>query len=97
MATLVDGLVVPAEAVEIGVVVRVKAGEAIPVDGVVVQGRAAVDESALTGKKEASNVLHSSRRPVLDHYGAEPINPISGSWTIDAIWSQVRRVPWRRP
>lgn len=52
MATLVDGLMVPVEAVEVGMTVLVKAGEAIPVDGVVVQGRAAVDESAITGKEE---------------------------------------------
>ena len=41
---------VPAEAVAVGDAVLVKAGEAIPVDGTVVAGRGAVDESALTGE-----------------------------------------------
>ncbi|NKQ55650.1 copper-translocating P-type ATPase [Amycolatopsis sp. K13G38] len=41
---------VPVERVRIGDVVRVRPGEKIPVDGDVVDGRAAVDESMLTGE-----------------------------------------------
>jgi Cu+-exporting ATPase len=47
-----DGLEaeVPADDVRVGDVVLVKPGETIPVDGVVVDGRSAIDESMLTGE-----------------------------------------------
>jgi Cu+-exporting ATPase len=47
-----DGVetIVPAEAVRPGDVVAVRPGGAFPVDGVVVKGRTAVDESAITGE-----------------------------------------------
>ncbi len=38
------------EAVEVGNLLRVRPGEKVPVDGVVVEGRSAVDESMLTGE-----------------------------------------------
>jgi Cu+-exporting ATPase len=41
---------VPADDVRVGDVVIVRPGEKIPVDGVVVEGRSAVDESMLTGE-----------------------------------------------
>src|SRR5690606_2498254 len=41
---------VPAEAVKVRDVVLVRPGEAIPVDGRVIEGESAVDESALTGE-----------------------------------------------
>jgi Cu+-exporting ATPase len=41
---------VPADDVRVGDVVLVKPGETIPVDGVVIEGRSAVDESMLTGE-----------------------------------------------
>ncbi len=49
---LVDGEEqrVPVERVEAGQLVRVRPGEKIPVDGEVTEGRAAVDESMLTGE-----------------------------------------------
>ncbi|KAA1250904.1 copper-translocating P-type ATPase [Mycobacterium simiae] len=49
---LVDGeeQLVPVDQVRVGDLVRVRPGEKIPVDGVVVDGRAAVDESMLTGE-----------------------------------------------
>jgi Cu+-exporting ATPase len=46
-----DGIVeVPIEDVAVGDIVVVKPGESIPVDGVVVEGASAVDESMLTGE-----------------------------------------------
>jgi copper-transporting P-type ATPase V len=49
---VVDGqeLLVPVEQVDVGDLVRVRPGEKIPVDGQVIDGRAAVDESMLTGE-----------------------------------------------
>ena len=42
--------VVPAAALKPGDIVRVRAGDRIPADGVVESGRSAVDQSALTGE-----------------------------------------------
>ena len=42
---------VPADDVRVGDVVLVKPGETIPVDGVVIEGRSAVDESMLTANR----------------------------------------------
>lgn len=49
---LVDGeeRLVPVDQVQVGDLVRVRPGEKIPVDGEVTDGRAAVDESMLTGE-----------------------------------------------
>jgi len=41
---------VPADDVRVGDIVLVRPGETIPVDGVVIEGRSAVDESMLTGE-----------------------------------------------
>ncbi len=41
---------VPLEAVEVGDRLRVRPGEAVPVDGVVIDGTSAVDESMMTGE-----------------------------------------------
>ena len=45
-----DELEIPAEEVRVGDMVLVRPGEKIPVDGVIVEGRSAVDESMLTGE-----------------------------------------------
>lgn len=49
---IVDGreVEVPIEDVEVGNIVAVRPGEKIPVDGIVVEGTSAVDESMLTGE-----------------------------------------------
>jgi heavy metal translocating P-type ATPase len=46
----VDGRLVPPESVPVGALVRVRPNEAIPLDGTVVSGWSAVDESMLTGE-----------------------------------------------
>ena len=45
-----DEAVVPLEAVEPGDTLRLKVGEAVPVDGIVLSGRVTLDESLLTGE-----------------------------------------------
>ncbi|HWF34533.1 MAG TPA: heavy metal translocating P-type ATPase [Solirubrobacteraceae bacterium] len=49
---LIDGAerLIPIEEVAVGALVRVRPGEKIPVDGVLVEGRTTVDESMLTGE-----------------------------------------------
>ena len=49
---LVDGdeRTVPIEEVKVGDIFVVKSGDAIPVDGVIIEGSAAIDESAITGE-----------------------------------------------
>ena len=41
---------IPVEEVQVGDILVVRSGGSIPVDGIVIQGRAAVDQSALTGE-----------------------------------------------
>src|SRR6266542_1182385 len=41
---------IPVEAVQVGDLVRVRPGEKVPVDGVIEEGRSALDESMLTGE-----------------------------------------------
>lgn len=43
-------IILPLEEVRVGDILIVKAGESVPVDGVIVEGRVAVDESTLTGE-----------------------------------------------
>ena len=52
-ARVIRGVVeqeVPVEAVQVGDLIRVRPGEKIPVDGILVEGASAVDESMLTGE-----------------------------------------------
>jgi len=49
---------VPAEAVEIGDVLLVRAGEVIPTDGVISSERAIIDESSLTGEPLPATYVH---------------------------------------
>ena len=58
-----EELEIPADEVDVGDVVVVRPGDSIPVDGVVVEGYSAVDESVVTGeslpveKREGDNVI----------------------------------------
>jgi len=70
-------LEVPLDAVAQGDRLRVRPGEAVPVDGVVVEGRSSVDEAMLTGEPA----------PVLKEVGAEVTGGTvngTGSLTIEA-------------
>ena len=70
-------VLVPVEQVQVGDLVRVRPGEKIPVDGEVVDGRAAVDESMLTG--ESVPVEKASG----DHVAGATVN-IDGVLTVRA-------------
>lgn len=50
IARLIDGSEIPLNEVKVGDMILLRAGEAAPVDGEVMKGEAAVDESALTGE-----------------------------------------------
>jgi Cu+-exporting ATPase len=56
-------LEIPVDEVQVGDIVLVRPGEKIPVDGVVIEGRSAVDESMLTG--ESLPVEKKSGDPVI--------------------------------
>ncbi len=56
---------VPVDAVRVGDLVRVRPGEKVPVDGIVVEGGSAVDESMLTGES-----LPAEKRPGDEVIGA---------------------------
>ncbi|MGO9856538.1 MAG: heavy metal translocating P-type ATPase [Acidimicrobiales bacterium] len=45
-----DGVLVPPESLPVGALIRVRPGEAIPLDGTVLSGWSSVDESMLTGE-----------------------------------------------
>ena len=60
VAQLKTGETVPVEEVEIGMVVVVKPGELIPMDGVVVAGGSSVDEAAITGESTPSDKVVQS-------------------------------------
>lgn len=47
---LETGAKIAVEDVKVGTLLAVKAGELIPVDGVVVSGKSCIDESSLTGE-----------------------------------------------
>ena len=53
-AVLLSGKSVTVESLNIGDIVTIRAGDMIPVDGVITRGQAVVDESALTGIKQYS-------------------------------------------
>ena len=56
---------IPIEAVVVGDLVRVRPGEKVPVDGVITEGRSALDESMLTGESlpvEKGAERHGHRR-----------------------------------
>lgn len=76
---LVDGqeLLVPVDQVHTGDLVRVRPGEKIPVDGEVIDGRAAVDESMLTGESVPAE------KAVGDHVAGATVN-VDGVLTIRA-------------
>lgn len=73
-----DEIDIPIEHLQIGNIVRVRPGEKIPVDGVIVNGSSLVDESMLTG--EAGAVEKSPGDPVT----GGTINE-TGSFTFQAI------------
>ncbi|CQD24475.1 metal cation transporter p-type ATPase [Mycobacterium lentiflavum] len=76
---LVDGqeVLVPVDQVQVGDLVRVRPGEKIPVDGQVVDGRAAVDESMLTGESVPVE------KTVGDHVAGATVN-VDGVLTVRA-------------
>ena len=76
---LVDGeeQIVPVASVAVGNLVRVRPGDKIPVDGVVVEGASAVDESMLTGESVPVE------KTVGDHVAGATINT-HGALTIEA-------------
>ncbi len=76
---LVDGeeRVVPVDSVGVGDLVRVRPGDKIPVDGVVVEGASAVDESMLTGESVPVE------KAVGDHVAGATINT-HGALTVEA-------------
>jgi Cd2+/Zn2+-exporting ATPase len=60
VAQLKTGETVPVEEVEIGMIVVVKPGELVPMDGVVVAGGSSVDEAAITGESTPSDKIVKS-------------------------------------
>ena len=61
-----EEIVLPADQIRAGDILRIRPGESIPVDGEIIEGHTAVDESALTGesipaeKREGDSVMTAS-------------------------------------
>ncbi|NLA14195.1 MAG: heavy metal translocating P-type ATPase, partial [Tissierellia bacterium] len=53
-------LTIPPEEVEIGEIIVIKAGERVPLDGIVVEGNSMLDTSALTGESLPREVITGS-------------------------------------
>jgi heavy metal translocating P-type ATPase len=89
-----DGHVVtvPIDAVEVGERLLVKAGEIVPVDGVVVDGRAVLDESSLTG--EAVPVTHEpgDRVPSGVVNGGDSFHLIAAARAEDSTYAGIVRL-----
>ena len=54
---------VPLEHVHVGDLLRVRPGEKVPVDGVVIEGRSSVDESMITGEPVPVEKVRATRSP----------------------------------
>lgn len=64
VATVIRGgveVTIPAEQLKVGDIFAVKPGESIPADGTVIEGRSAVNESALTGESIPTEKSEGSR------------------------------------
>ncbi|MFT3809139.1 MAG: heavy metal translocating P-type ATPase [Micropepsaceae bacterium] len=56
-----DGAEIPLSSVEVGDILRVRPGEAVPVDGVVMEGRSSVDEALVSGESLPLEKVAGSR------------------------------------
>ncbi len=75
---------VPVDEVEVGDVVVVRAGEVIPIDGIVVSGNAVIDESSLTGEPlpatyQAGGALLSGTTNAGDVFEVRALRPAADS------------------
>ncbi len=88
----VEGHLVPPESVPVGALVRVRPTEAIPLDGVVVSGWSAVDESMLTG--EPLPVDHGPGAPVTGgtRNGAGALVVRVGTIAAESVLSRMQRL-----
>ena len=92
----------PVEHVVVGDVVVVRPGEKVPVDGIVIEGGSAVDESMLTGeslpveKYEGDCVIGATLNKLAASSSGRPRSARTPRWPRSCAWSRTRRAP-RRP
>jgi heavy metal translocating P-type ATPase len=91
---------VPVDEVAVGDIVVVRAGEVVPVDGIVVAGEAVVDESALTGEPlpvsySPGGAVRSGTTNAGDAFEARAVRPASES-AYAALVRLVRQVETER-
>ena len=93
--------IIPAEEVQAGEILRVRPGESIPVDGVIISGQTSINQAVMTGEPlpERETFQMVPGQGVCALVGGHTVlagNPVRRCWKATAFRSYSRRQPGRR-